>query len=213
MVKSGLVNDPHVSQYRLTAHLGLAVVIYAFMLWTAFGLLYPQSGMSEVKKSLSNYSYAITGLLFLMILSGGLVAGTKAGYAYSTFPLMGDSFIPAGLYATTPAWLAAFENITTIQFNHRIFAYLLFILIIDFGFKTFREKVTGRTRRGVHFLLACLLLQVGLGISTILSHVAVPIAAAHQGGAILLLTSALFVCHQLRHSGSAAATQGDVCNG
>ncbi len=202
MVKSGLVDNPMVSQYRLTAHLGLAVVIYGYILWVALDLLYPaQTSWFEHNNGLAGWSGAISGLLFAMILSGGLVAGTRAGFAYPTFPLMGDNLIPAGLYATQPAWLAAFEDITTVQFNHRMLAYLLFVLIIGFGLAAFRRGVSGDARVGVHCLLALLLVQVTLGISTLLLQVPVALAAAHQGVAILLFTASLFVSHRLAKCG------------
>ena len=195
MVKSGLVDNPRVSQYRLTAHLGAAVIIYAYILWVAFGLLSRQTSPNNLDEfsGLKTFAYVLTGLLFLMILSGGLVAGTRAGFAYPTFPMMGDSFIPPGLFSTTPAWLAIFEDITTIQFNHRIFAYLLFILILSFSYKTLSKTNSSTLRIGIYSLVILLLIQVTLGISTLLLHVPVPLAAAHQGGAIALFTASLFV--------------------
>ncbi len=197
MVKSGLVDNPHVSQYRLTAHLGAAVLIYSFILWTAFGLLNPKS---DQPIQLNKLAYTLSGLIFLMILSGGLVAGTHAGYAYSTWPLMGDSFIPAGLYSLTPAWLSAFEDITTIQFNHRMFAYLIVTLVAIFATKALKADIKGPTRIGVFCLIGLLILQVTLGISTLIFHVAVPVASAHQVGAVALLSASLFVSHCLHHS-------------
>ena len=183
MVKSGLVNNPHVSQYRLTAHLGLAVAIYAYMLWLAFDLLFaPREQGAGAMSRYGKWSLALIALVYLMILSGGLVAGTRAGFAYSTWPLMGPTFIPEGLYATVPAWLAAFEDITTIQFNHRMFAYLLFVLINGFAFLVYRAATNVRARRGALLLLLAVWLQVRLGISTLLLHVPVAIAATHQGG-------------------------------
>ncbi|MEH6584288.1 MAG: COX15/CtaA family protein [Halioglobus sp.] len=199
MVKSGLVNDPRVSQYRLTAHLGVAVLIYAYMLWVVFDLLLSSNkeAASPPSAPYARFSLILIGLVYLMILSGGLVAGTRAGFAYSTWPLMGVSFIPEGLYAGTPAWLDAFEDITTIQFNHRMFAYLLFALICSFSYLVFRSAASDRVRLGLALLISALLIQVGLGISTLLLHVPVPLAAAHQGGAVLLLTAMLYVSHSL----------------
>lgn len=196
MVKSGLVNDPRVSQYRLTAHLGVAVAIYAYMLWVAFDLLFkPAAGV--VGGKVSRFSLILVGLVFLMILSGGLVAGIRAGFAYSTWPLMGASFVPPGLYETVPAWLAIFEDITTVQFNHRMFAYLLFVLIHLFAFLAIRQGVQGRGVAGVGLLLLALWLQVIMGISTLLLHVPVWLAASHQGGAVLLLSAMVYVSHYL----------------
>jgi heme a synthase len=198
MVKSGLVNDPRVSQYRLTAHLGVAVAIYAYMVWVAFDLLYPASGQGGPGAGrYGRWSLWLVGLVYLMILSGGLVAGTRAGFAYSTWPLMGDSFIPRGLYAGTPAWLDMFEDITTIQFNHRMFAYLLVVLLGTFAWRLYRNGEAGRQRWSALLLVMALVVQVGLGISTLLLHVPVAVAAAHQGGAMVLLTATLFSSHIL----------------
>jgi cytochrome c oxidase assembly protein subunit 15 len=200
MVKSGLVDNPRVSQYRLTAHLGVAVALYGCMLWLAFDLLYARSETRRSERAPpARWGLVLVGLVYLMILSGGLVAGTRAGLAYPTWPLMGDTFIPAGLYATTPAWLAAFEDITTIQFNHRMFAYVLFVLLNVFAFRAYRSASNGRGKLGAIFLVVALCVQVGLGISNLLLHVPVALATAHQGGAVVLLTATLFLCHvQLR---------------
>ncbi|MFC1579209.1 COX15/CtaA family protein [Pseudomonadota bacterium] len=198
MVKSGLVDNPRVSQYRLTAHLGLAVAIYAYMLWLAFELLFASRARPRAAGgALARWSLWLVALLYLMILSGGLVAGTRAGFAYSTWPLMGDSFIPRGLYAGTPAWLDMFEDITTVQFNHRMFAYLLVLLIGAFAVAVYRSGTGGRAGMAVSLLLLALAGQVVLGISTLLLHVPLALAAAHQGGAMLLLTAALYTSHVL----------------
>ena len=195
MVKSGLVNDPHVSQYRLTAHLGAAVLIYGYMLWVAFDLLFPGAGQrSQRVARYARWSLVLVALIYLMILSGGLVAGTRAGFAYSTWPLMGNSFIPQGLYATS---LSMFEDITTIQFNHRMFAYLLLILVSAFCWLVYRARVSSQATMAVMLLMFALLVQVILGISTLLLHVLVPVAVAHQGGAIVTFTAMLFASHSL----------------
>ena len=132
-----------------------------------------------------------------MILSGGLVAGTHAGHAYATWPLMGDSFIPAGLYSLQPAWLSAFEDITTIQFNHRMFAYLIVVLALTFAFKALKKDISKPLKIAVWALLGLLAMQVTLGISTLLFYVPVPVAAAHQVGAVALLSASLFISHRL----------------
>ena len=110
---------------------------------------------------------------------------------------MGNSFIPPGLYAGTPAWLDMFEDITTIQFNHRMFAYLLFVLLNGFAIMVFRGVRHTQAKVGAVLVVLALLLQVGLGISTLLLHVPVGIATAHQGGAVLLLSAVLFSSHSL----------------
>ena len=197
MVKSGLVNDPHVSQYRLTAHLGLAIVIYGYMLWVALGLLYPKINDSKQYPSLARLAVIITVIIFITALSGGFVAGTHAGFAFNTFPLMDGRLIPAGLFDQSPLWRNFFENIVTVQFDHRVLATLLFLLIPIFWFKAGKFELQPLARTGSHLLLAALALQIILGISTLLLVVPVALAAAHQAGAIVLLTAAIFVSQQL----------------
>ncbi len=208
MVKSGLVNDPRVSQYRLTAHLGLAVLIYAYMFWVALGLLYPKMNEAGKNKNpkktshrLGRLSLIITGIIIVTILSGGFVAGTHAGFAFNTFPLMNGKLIPDGLFEHSPLWRNFFENIITVQFDHRVMATLLFLIIPAFWFKAgrlaSRLELQPLARTGSHLLLAALALQITLGISTLLLVVPVALAAAHQAGAILLLTAGLFVSQQL----------------
>ncbi len=192
MVKSGLVDNPHVSQYRLTAHLGLAVFIYGFIVWTVLDLLAPKLSHP---KHLKRFSYTLSSLIFLMILSGGLVAGTRAGIPYPTWPLMGDSFIPPGLYSLTPFWLSAFEDMLTIQFNHRMFAYLIVVLVVTFAYKALKSDLDGPLKVAIYCFLILLVAQVTLGISTLIFYIPVPVAAAHQVCAVALLTASLFVSH------------------
>jgi len=200
MVKSGLVNDPHVSQYRLTAHLGLAIVIYAYMFWVALDLLYPKidNSVKSSNKKLGHLSLVITIIIFITALSGGFVAGTRAGFAFNTFPLMDGRLIPVGLFELSPAWRNFFENIVTVQFDHRIMATLLFLVIPVFWWIAGKSHQEARIHTGLHLLLAALALQLTLGISTLLLVVPVALAAAHQAGAIILLTASIFVSHQLR---------------
>lgn len=200
MVKSGLVNNPHVSQYRLTAHLGAAVLIYGYMFWVALGLL-SQESKRVTQTEVARYrktSLFITSLVVLMILTGGFVAGTRAGQIFNTFPLMAGGFIPPGMFMMDPLYINFFENKATIQFDHRIIAYALTGLVLFFWFSIYKNKVTRRLRLTAHLLLAMLVIQVTLGISTLLLVVPVTLGVAHQGGAIILFTIALTISHQLR---------------
>jgi len=201
MVKSGLVDDPHVSQYRLTAHLSLAIIIYAYMLWVALDLLFPKpdSRINNPDNNLGKLSLIITTIIFITALSGGFVAGTRAGFAFNTFPLMDGRLIPVGLFELSPLWRNFFENIVTVQFDHRVLATLLFIIIPVFWLKTRKVDLEPLTHTSIHLLLAALFLQLTLGISTLLLVVPVALAASHQAGAIVLLTASLFVSHQLRN--------------
>ena len=202
MVKSGLVQAPHVSQYRLTAHLGLAFLIYAYMFWVALGLLYPAdgAGSSAGNPGLRRMSFLVTGLIFLTVLSGGFVAGLKAGLAYNTFPLMDGQWVPEGMFTLQPQWKNLFENVTTVQFDHRLLATLLFLIVPVFWFSATRVELPSRVRLGFHMLLLMLIVQIALGVSTLLLHVPVALAASHQGGAMVLFTIALFLTHQLINS-------------
>lgn len=201
MVKSGLVDDPHVSQYRLTAHLALAIIIYAYMLWVALDLLFPKpdSRINNSDNNLGKLSLIIATIIFITALSGGFVAGTRAGFAFNTFPLMDGHLVPVGLFELSPLWRNFFENIVTVQFDHRVLATLLFIIIPIFWLKTRKVDLEPRTHTSIHLLLAALFLQLTLGISTLLLVVPVALAASHQAGAIVLLTASLFVSHQLRN--------------
>ena len=200
MVKSGLVHNPHVSQYRLTAHLIAAISIYAYILWVAMGMVWDNTENIRVEgfKGLRRAGIAITALILVMIMSGGFVAGTKAGYAFSTFPLMNGQLIPDGLFSLSPLYINLFENILTIQFNHRLIALLLFLVIPLFWYFIQKSTLQRRTRLLAHAFIFILGIQVSLGISTLLFHVPVPLGAAHQAGALVLLTLSLLLNHELR---------------
>ena len=198
MVASGLVDMPRVSSYRLTAHLGLAILIYAATLWVALGLLYPKPQAADAVAPLRRFGLAVTALVFFMILTGGFVAGTHAGFAFNDWPFMHGRLVPEGLVALDPWWTNLFENIATVQFNHRLVAYLLCLVIPAYWFMARRYQLAVRTRRLFHLLLAMLATQVMLGIATLLYVVPVPLAAAHQAGALVLLTLALLLNHRLR---------------
>ena len=200
MVKSGLVNDPHVSAYRLTAHLSLAIVIYSYMFWVALDLLTPKvdDHAKSANRKLGHLSFIITIIIFITAVSGGFVAGTRAGFAFNTFPLMDGRLIPVGLFDLSPVWRNFFENIVTVQFDHRVMATLLFLVIPTFWWMAKKSQQEPRIHTGLNLLLAALALQLTLGITTLLLVVPVTFAAAHQAGAIILLTASIFVSHQLR---------------
>jgi heme a synthase len=196
MVASGLVDDPHVSQYRLVAHLSTALLIYGWMFWVALSLLRPrQTGQRHPWFRRSAW---LTGLVSLTVLSGGFVAGLKAGLVYNTFPRMGEYWIPPGLTALTPFWRNLFANQVTAQFDHRVLALTTFTVIAVYWFASRRTAMPRRAAIGRNALLHAAVLQVALGISTLLLAVPVPLAAAHQATAVLLLSASLFLTHSLR---------------
>jgi cytochrome c oxidase assembly protein subunit 15 len=177
MVQSGLVDDPRVSHFRLTAHLGVALAIFAALLSMALSLL----GFGKPRLGLP-------ALVFLMALSGGMVAGLRAGYAYNTFPLMNGQLVPAEILALEPWWRNFLYNMATVQFVHRAFFWLLAVLI---PLSWWRH----RHSPPAHVMMAAFALQAALGISTLLLGVPVALGAAHQGGAVLLLAAALWHAH------------------
>jgi heme a synthase len=196
MVKSGLVDIPRVSPYRLGAHLGLALLIYASMFWLALGLLRPAGGRpSEVR---APGVRAALVLVAVTIMSGAFVAGLKAGFVYNTFPLMGGKLVPDGLLYLEPAWRNFFENPATVQFTHRVLGLgtLLFVLVV--WALAVRAPLRSGQRVYFHGLAVVALLQAGLGIKTLLLYVPISLAAAHQAGAVLLLSAALMALHATR---------------
>jgi cytochrome c oxidase assembly protein subunit 15 len=197
MVQSGLVDDPRVSQYRLAAHLALALAIYAAMLWIALGLLFPRATVAP-PRALRRFAVCLVALVFAMALSGAFVAGIRAGLAYNTFPLMNGHLVPPGIFMIEPWYLNFFNNIATVQFDHRVIAWLLAILVPWFWVRVRRAPVPPRARIAADLLLAALGLQIALGITTLLNTVPIPLAAAHQAGALLVLTAAVLALHSLR---------------
>jgi len=198
MVQSGLVDDPRVSQFRLTAHLGLAFAIFGAMLWTALSLRFPErapGGATGQRRA----ARAVAALVFVMVLSGGFVAGIRAGFAYNTFPLMNGALVPAEMWLLAPWWKNFFWNMATVQFDHRLLALLLAIAVPWLAWTLWRApEAPARARTGVVMLVAMLALQIALGISTLLLVVPLPLAALHQAGAVLLFAFALNVAHALR---------------
>lgn len=195
MVRSGLVDDPRVSQYRLTAHLGLALLIYATMLWIALDLLYRRMVSPP---GLRRFSAALAALVFVMALSGGLVAGIRAGLAYNTFPLMDGHLVPPEILSIEPWYLNFFSNMATVQFDHRLIAWLLAFLAPWFWLRVRRAAAPPRARLGADLFLVTLALQIALGIATVLNAAPLTLAAAHQAGALLVFTAALYTAQALR---------------
>ena len=168
------------------------------MFWVALSLI------KESKKVLSGEIRSLANLIrftalwvFITMMSGGFVAGLDAGLTYNTFPLMDGHLVPNGLFAEQPWYLNFFENITTVQFDHRILAEITFLLVLWIWLKARRTDIGDALRRSINYLAGMTLVQVGLGITTLLLAVPVTWAALHQAGAILLFTFALLATHDL----------------
>ena len=199
MVKSGLSVRTSVSQYRLTAHLALAVLIYGYVAWLAASH-WPaaRTALRPENRKWRPVALALVGLVFVTLLAGGFMAGLKAGLTYNTFPLMDGRLVPEGYFILSPWWLNPFENVTAVQFDHRCLAVASLLAVIAFWAAARRRALPLRVRLPLDLLLPAALVQVSLGISTLLLVVPIPLAAAHQAGAVLLFTCALLVLHGLR---------------
>lgn len=190
MVASGFVPQAtSVSPYRLVVHLGLALVLYAAILWTALGLLrtVPVAGP---RKLVGLTAVAIT----LTVLAGGFVAGLKAGLDYNTFPLMAGALVPEGYAALSPFALNFVENIAAVQFNHRLLATMTLLLAgacLIAGWRSAARPV-------LLGLAGAVGMQYALGIATLLYSVPVGLGTAHQAMAVLVLTAALMALDRLR---------------
>ena len=200
MVQSGLVDRPDVSQYRLTAHLGLAVLLYGYLLWTAISLLYPVSRAGKTVAVGSGLRVLVVWL-FVVILSGGFVAGTDAGFAYNTFPLMDGRWIPLGLFDHAPTLINFFENTITIQFTHRVFGIVTVTAVLFFWLVHRMIAVDERLSRWMNGLALAAIAQVLLGIATLVFVVPVSLAATHQAGGLILFTIAILALHASRRAG------------
>ena len=191
MVKSGFIDRHDVSQYRLTVHLSVAFVILGYMIWLIADLLEKPGNDSPAPSWLRNLLAVMLVIVFVTLTSGGLVAGLSAGFDYNTWPSIAGSLLPNGIFDAAPPWRAAFEDTLTVQFNHRILAYLTLTgIIIAF--------IAGRNAPGTFFqkrilalFAAAAVMQVMLGIATLLSVVAISFAVLHQAGAILLFCCAV----------------------
>ena len=192
MVKSGLAVRTDVSQYRLAAHLALALTIYVVTVWTAAELLAgppPAPGPPVIRKA----AVALTGFAFVTAVSGAFVAGLDAGKAYNTFPLMGGRLVPRGYGQLDPWYRNLFENVAAVQFDHRLLGTGLLLFALTLWTVARRHNLPPRARRFASVLPIAAAAQVVLGIATLLLAVPVGIAVTHQGGAVVLLTTALLL--------------------
>ena len=186
MVASGLIDRVDVSQYRLATHLTLASLIFAAIVWVWRGI-----GHHSADRPPSAFSARVAGLLVALVLIqiylGGLVAGLKAGLLYNTWPLMDDTFVPSGLFVMKPWFVNLFENATTVQFDHRMVAYLLWLVAGLHMIGNMRRAPSSTHARRSAVLFGLVTIQGLLGITTLVLQVPIAWALAHQTGAIIVL--------------------------
>ena len=186
MVKSGLSEDAAVSQYRLATHLGMALMIFALLLWTALDIRHGRAGMPR------GHALGTLGLVAATILAGALVAGMDAGLLYNEYPLMGSGLVPVE-YGDEGA-MDAFENPASAQFHHRWVAVLAVAAVITLGIRAM--KFTASRRAGM-LAMAMVLVQFALGITVLLQGVPVSLGGLHQAGAVILLGLTIWTTHRL----------------
>jgi len=190
MVKSGLVNNPDVSHFRLATHLITAFLTFAYTLWIMLSLVYPQKNYSN--KRLHALSLMLLIIIIIQIVYGAFVAGLDAGKVYNTWPKMNERWIAEAVYAMSPLWENFVNGLAGVQFIHRELAYLILGLIIYIFFKAKSLQLIKIEQQAVNLLLITVCLQVILGITTLIMGVPIWLGIAHQIGAFLLLGASVF---------------------
>ncbi len=206
MVASGFEADrTAVSPYRLVAHLGMALLLYAALVWTALSLLRPQATAlpAATARPLRGLAHAASALLVLTMLAGGFVAGLRAGLTYNTFPLMDGSLVPSGYAMLSPWLLNWFENIPAVQFNHRLLATLSAGLALATAWLGWQRLPPGTARTACLALGGVVALQYALGVATLLAVVPVWLGTLHQAVAVGVLSALLLLLHSLRRPAGA----------
>lgn len=201
MVQSGLINEPAVSQYRLAAHLSLALLLLAALVWVAVNLTWPKR--PEVTNRTRTLAWIVFAAVSLQMVLGAFVAGLDAGFLFNSWPLMEGRLVPAGLFPDTMGLKAAFEDRMTVQFLHRGWAYIVTILAIAAYFIRFR-KGPAEARRYGHILMALVVMQVVVGILTLIYVVPVGLGVLHQSMGVAVFLAALVLANRLQNTGRAS---------
>ena len=197
MVASGLSQRVEVSQYRLATHLVLALLIFAAIVWTLRRLADRPSSAASARLKITGWALVVT--TFVQLYLGALVAGLRAGKIYNTWPEIDGSFIPsaARLFFETPWWRNLFDNTLTVQFEHRMTAYLLFVVAVLHAIDAIRSRAGTSVVNGALWLAAVVTLQAALGILTLLNQAPMDLALAHQAVAIAVLSLAVLQAERL----------------
>jgi cytochrome c oxidase assembly protein subunit 15 len=188
-VMRGLVDRVSVSQYRLAAHLTLAVVIFAAIAWVALGVGRARGRVTAT--GAGKVALALLGLVLLQVAAGGFVAGLRAGMGYNTWPLIDGAIIPAGLGVMEPWWRNVFENALTVQFLHRMLAYALVLAALANAAVLWASGL----RSSAVLLAIAVLAQSAIGIATLLAQVPMDLALAHQAGGLVVVAAAVWHLH------------------
>jgi len=199
MVKSGLVDNPFVSHYRLAAHLGLAFIVFAYLGWIYLTIFPYELRESRASKGALCWAVLLSSLLVVQIVWGAFVAGLDAGFFYNTFPKMQGQWIPAVWNHLQPLWRNLFDNPATVQWIHRLLGTLLGALTIAAWFFLRRDPtVRGRKRLALFAFVLLIIVQFWLGVFTLVLMVPITLAVAHQVTACLLIGATVFLIHSFR---------------
>jgi heme a synthase len=196
MVKSGLVDNPDVSHYRLALHLTFAFITFAYTFWVALDLIYPEKVQPNlVLRKIARIALVV---LIIQIIYGGFVAGLNAGLIHNHWPLMSDGqFFHESILLEESTLLKAFvEGKSGIQFFHRTFAYVVVAAILWLYFRSRKFALTSTQKNGLNILVVVVFVQFALGVFTLLFHVPLWLGLAHQLVAFILLTAMTFVLHR-----------------
>ena len=207
MVKSGLVDMPNVSHFRLALHLTTAFITFGFTFWYAFGLIHTEKiPLDTAGKKFYNLTIAVFVVTLIQIVFGAFVAGLKAGYVYNTWPLMGEKLIADSFFEAfnTMGWHALVDNISGVQVAHRYLAYLVFFAVLFIYWYGRKNAASGvlRLSKGqldaLGIAAVLVVLQFLLGIFTILYSVPVVLGVLHQVGAFFLFAGIIYLLHRMK---------------
>ena len=202
MVSSGLSERIDVSQYRLAAHLGLALILFAAMIWIALDLVSPRA--RGARHRLAPYAIALMIGVYAQMILGAFVAGLRAGRVYNTWPLMEGRFVPEAYFIGAPGVSDLFESMAAVQFNHRLGAYALFAAALAMMIAARKTALGPRAR----MVFACVALQALLGVWTVVAATPLALGLAHQATALIVFGASLYLVHGSMSSIEMTASSG-----
>ncbi|HEX4077364.1 MAG TPA: COX15/CtaA family protein [Rhizomicrobium sp.] len=208
MVQSGLETRVSVSQYRLAIHLGVAILLLGALLWTAMEYLRPVSRAGAGRK-LTALAWGLVAIVYVQMLLGAVVAGLHAGLIYNTWPSMNGRLLPEDAFAAHPWWTNFLDNPGLAQFDHRMVAYGVVAAAVGLWIAVRRADVQGRARTTSNALVAIVLVQVVLGIATLLNQVPLALAALHQAAAVAVFAAALWNAYEISGAAALQLSMGD----
>ena len=197
MVKSGLVDNPYVSSYRLAFHLTNALIIFCLLFWVSLSLFFQKEKKVATSRYGIKYFRISLILIFITIISGAFMAGTDAGKSFNTFPLMNEKIFPEGYFIDDYGWQNIFKNTIAINFNHRWLAVFTFLFTFITTTYTLSSNIENKHHFSLILVIITLTLQMFLGIITLIYEAPLIFASLHQTNSVLLLASMLFAYHRL----------------